>query len=67
MKACIWSLEKLVVGEGVREMDCLERLPEAPAEQRVVVDVHVVNVVWRVDLGNLEELDKYLLTTIEEV
>ncbi len=67
MKACIWSLEKLVVGEGVREMDCLERLPEAPAEQRVVVDVHVVNVVWRVDLGNLEKLDKYLLTTIEEV
>ena len=45
MFAGVRGLEELVVRQGVGQVDGLEGFPEAPAEQRVVVDVHVVDVL----------------------
>ena len=53
MFAGVRGLEELVVRQGVGQVDGLEGFPEAPAEQRVVVDVHVVDVLRVIDLRNL--------------
>ncbi len=53
MQACVRCLEKLIVREGVGQVNGLQGFTEAPAEKRVVIYVHVVDVVTGVHLWNL--------------
>ena len=60
VQTCIRCLEKLVVWEGVWQMNGLQGFAETPAEECVVIDVHVVDVVTGVHLWNLFNQVKHL-------
>ncbi len=53
LNTCIRGLKQLVIGQSVWQMDGLQGFPEAPAEERIMVDVHVVHIVRVIDFGNL--------------
>jgi len=46
-------MEKLIVREGIWQVNGLQGFTETPAEECIVVDVHVVDVVAGVHLWNL--------------
>jgi hypothetical protein len=55
-------MEKLIVREGIWQVNGLQGFTETPAEECIVVDVHVVDVVAGVHLWNLFNQNEQLFS-----